>query len=32
MNYLHVLEILNRMEKKVIYSKLVTYTIRNKDV
>ena len=26
MNYLHVIEILNRMEKKVIKAKLITYT------
>lgn len=26
MNYLHVIEILNKMEQKVIQAKLVTYT------
>jgi len=26
MNYLHVIELLNKMDKKIIYAKLVTYT------
>lgn len=26
MNYLHVIEILNKMEKKIIEAKLITYT------
>lgn len=26
MNYLHVLEILNKMEEKIVEAKLVTYT------
>ena len=26
MNYLHVIEILNRMEKRVVTAKLITYT------
>lgn len=26
MNYLHVIEVLNRMDKKVIEAKLITYT------
>ncbi len=26
MNYLHVIEILNKMEKKVVQAKLITYT------
>ena len=26
MNYLHVIEILNQMEKKVVQAKLITYT------
>lgn len=26
MNYLHVIEILNRMEKRVVQAKLITYT------
>ena len=26
MNYLHVIELLNKMEKKVIHAKLITYT------
>lgn len=28
MNYLHVIELLNKMEKKVVHAKLVTYTTR----
>ena len=26
MNYLHIIELLNKMEKKVINAKLITYT------
>ena len=26
MNYLNVIEILNKMDKKIVYAKLVTYT------
>lgn len=26
MNYLHVIEIINKMEKKIIEAKLITYT------
>ena len=26
MNYLHVIEILNKMEEKVVYAKLVTFS------
>lgn len=26
MNYLHVIELLNRMEEKVVHAKLITYT------
>lgn len=26
MNYLHVIEILNKMEKRVVQAKLITYT------
>jgi len=34
MNYLHVIELLNKMEDKIIHAKLVTYTkqYREKDV
>ena len=30
MNYLHVIEILNKMEEKVVYAKLATYSNGNK--
>lgn len=26
MNYLHVIELLNRMERKIVQAKLITYT------
>ena len=26
MNYLHVVELLNKMEEKIVYAKLVTYS------
>lgn len=28
MNYLHVIEILNKMEQKVVQAKLITYTTK----
>lgn len=31
MNYLHIIEILNKMEKKVVQAKLVTYTTNYRD-
>ena len=32
MNYLHVIEIFNRMEEKVLEAKLITYSTKFKDV
>lgn len=34
MNYLHIIEVLNKLEKKVVHAKLITYTTdyRNKKV
>lgn len=29
MNYLNVIELLNKMDKKLVYAKLVTYTKNN---
>lgn len=31
MNYLHIIEILNKLEKKVVHAKLVTYTTDYRD-
>ena len=30
MNYLHVIELLNKMEEKVVYAKLATYSKNSK--
>lgn len=31
MNYLHVIELLNKMEEKVVYAKLATFTKKVKE-